>query len=57
MCVCLCVCLCVCVFCCCCWVFLCFFFGGGVKDVPVMEFMNLVFTRMPGGITVGDSGL
>ena len=25
-------------------------------DVPLVEFMHLVFTRMPGGVTVGDSG-
>ena len=31
----------------------CFF----VEDVPVVVFMFLVFTRMPGGVTVGDSGL
>ena len=27
------------------------------EDVPLVEFMYPVFTRMPGGITVGDSGL
>ena len=27
------------------------------EDVPSVEFMYLVFTRMPGGVTVGDSGL
>ena len=26
-------------------------------DVPVVEFIYLVFTCMPGGVTVGDSGL
>ena len=25
-------------------------------DEPLVEFMYLVFTRMPGGVTVGDSG-
>ena len=25
------------------------------EDVPLVEFMYLVFTRMPGGVTVGDS--
>ena len=29
------------------------FFG----DVPLVEFVRLVFTRTPGGVTVGDSGL
>ena len=27
------------------------------EDVPLVEFIYLVFTRMPGGATVGDSGL
>ena len=27
------------------------------EDVPLVEFVYLVFTRMPGGVTVGDSGL
>ena len=27
------------------------------EDVAMMELMYLVFTRMPGGVTVGDSGL
>ena len=27
------------------------------EDVPLVEFMYLVFTRMPGGVTVGDSSL
>ena len=27
------------------------------ENVPLVEFMYLVFTRKPGGITVGDSGL
>ena len=27
------------------------------KDVRLVEFMYLVFTRMPGGVTVGDSCL
>ena len=27
------------------------------EDVPLVEFMYLVFTHMPGGVTVGDSGL
>ena len=26
-------------------------------DVPLIEFRYLVFTRMPGGVSVGDSGL
>ena len=26
-------------------------------DVPLVEFIYLVFTRTPGGATVGDSGL
>ena len=26
-------------------------------DVPLVEFVYLVFTCMPGGVTVGDSGL
>ena len=26
-------------------------------DVPLVEFMYLVFTRAPVGVTVGDSGL
>ena len=35
-----------------------FFFGGGrVDDVPLVEFIYLVFTCTPGGVTVGDSGL
>ena len=28
-----------------------------LKDVPLVEFMCLVFTRMPVRVTVGDSGL
>ena len=32
--------------------FLSFFEG-----VPFVEFIYFVFTRMPGGVTVGDSGL
>ena len=28
-----------------------------LNNVPFVEFMYLVFTRMPGGVTVGDSGL
>ena len=28
-----------------------------IEDVPLVEFMYLVFTRTPGGVTVGDSGL
>ena len=34
--------------------------GGGAsffEDVPLVEFLYLVFTCMPGGVTVGDSGL
>ena len=27
------------------------------EDVPLVGFMYLVFTRMPGGVAVGDSGL
>ena len=27
------------------------------EDVPVVEFVYLVFTSTPGGVTVGDSGL
>ena len=27
------------------------------EDVPLVEFMYLALTRMPGGVTVGDSGL
>ena len=27
------------------------------EDVPLVEFTCLVFTRMPGRVTVGDSGL
>ena len=27
------------------------------EDVPLVEFMYLVFTCMPGGVTVGNSGL
>ena len=27
------------------------------EDVPLEEFIYLVFTRMPGGVNVGDSGL
>ena len=30
---------------------------GKEKNVPVVEFMYLVFTRMPVRVTVGDSGL
>ena len=28
-----------------------------LEDVPLVECMYLVFTRMQGGVTVGDSGL
>ena len=39
----------------------CFWNGGYpfffFEDVPLVEFMYPVFTGMPGGITVGDSGL
>ena len=34
--------------------FFSFFF---FEDVPLVEFIYLVFTRTPGGVTVGDSGL
>ena len=27
------------------------------EDVPLVEFVYLVFTSTPGGVTVGDSGL
>ena len=27
------------------------------EDVPLVEFIYLVFTRTPGGVTVDDSGL
>ena len=27
------------------------------EDVPLVEFMFLVFTRTPGGVTISDSGL
>ena len=27
------------------------------EDVPLVDFIYPVFTRMPGGATVGDSGL
>ena len=27
------------------------------EDVPLVEFLYLVFTRMPGGVIVGDLGL
>ena len=27
------------------------------EDVPLVEFIYLVFTRTPGGVIVGDSGL
>ena len=27
------------------------------EDVPSVEFIYFVFTRTPGGVTVGDSGL
>ena len=27
------------------------------EDVPLVKFIYLVFTRTPGGVTVGDSGL
>ena len=33
---------------------------GGIlysEYIPLMEFIYLVFTRVPGGVTVGDSGL
>ena len=26
-------------------------------NVPLVEFIDLVFTRMPGRVTIGDSGL
>ena len=29
----------------------------GASFVPLVEFTRLVFTRTPGGVTVGDSGL
>ena len=32
-------------------------FSQFLEDVPLVEFMYLVFTRTPGGVTVGDSGL
>ena len=28
-----------------------------LEDVPLVKFIHLVLTRMPGGVTVGDSGL
>ena len=28
-----------------------------LEDVPLVEFIYVVFTRMPGGVTVSDSGL
>ena len=31
--------------------------GCTFEDVPLVKCMHLVFTRMPGGVTVGDSGL
>ena len=27
------------------------------EDVPLVDFIYLVYTRTPGGVTVGDSGL
>ena len=33
------------------------FFLSLYDDVPLVEFLYLVFTRMRGGATVGDSGL
>ena len=27
------------------------------EDVPLVEFMYLAFTQMPGGVTAGDTGL
>ena len=27
------------------------------EDIPLVEFVYLVFTRMQGGVTIGDSGL
>ena len=27
------------------------------EDVPLVEFIYLVFTRTPGGVTIGDSGV
>ena len=31
--------------------------ASSFEDVPLVEFMYLVFTCMPGGVTIGDSGL
>ena len=28
-----------------------------LEDVPLVEFIYVVYTRMPGGVTVSDSGL
>ena len=33
------------------------FFFFFFEDVPLVEFIYPVFTRTPGGVTVGDSGL
>ena len=33
------------------------FFLFFVEDIPSVVFMYLVFTRTPGGVTVGESGL
>ena len=33
------------------------FFTVSFEDVPLMDFMCLVFTHIPGGVTVDDSGL
>ena len=33
------------------------FFVLFFQDVPLMEFMYLVFTHMPGGVTIDDSCL
>ena len=34
-----------------------FFLLGGGGDVPSVEFMYPVFTRMPGRVIIGESGL
>ena len=39
------------------WRYKCHLGASFFEDVPVVEFMYLVFTRMPGGVTIGDSGL
>ena len=31
--------------------------ASSFEDVPLVEFIDLVFTRMPGRVTIGDSGL